>query len=463
MTDKAASNLTIFGVLFIAAGIIFLALGDSSLVIFGVLELVGGIGCAIAVIRYKVECRQKQLEAKWQESMAQERQRQAEEKEKQEQARKEAICEKGEWLISSIDFYNRCCQSNVKEINSDFTLQKAVTIAGLMFNDAGVPKQFYPTFLEEQKLKAFFNEGKQEAQRRAAIAEEMRRKAEEKRRTTPVAGKLSEQEAAQVHFSASLIHLTGKDKRRKILEDELDSINSQIQPLRQEISRLLDQHSNRYVNAAMVYAAAPQEKTHDWATAGGIAEGIAGPAAGLAVALDTMNENAKIEARNAQTKQVYTTAANNILQRDYFGEGRNVGKKITSLENRAKPLQEALDALEEKVVLNGIDKSVLSKYLKVTYCNVEKRNSNILYVTVSLRNNYTADVPDGVTIVVDGTLSANIYCGDILVGSAIAAFPTFGIACGDTVTVTALCNRYLEGNRKYRAEITFNKLWVMEK
>lgn len=45
------------------------------------------------------------------------------------------------------------------------------------------------------------------------------------------------------------------------------------------------------------------EKEKDWATMGGLASGIAGPAAGLAAAVDTMNDNQRIRAENEKKRQ----------------------------------------------------------------------------------------------------------------------------------------------------------------
>lgn len=46
-----------------------------------------------------------------------------------------------------------------------------------------------------------------------------------------------------------------------------------------------------------------QKAEKDWAVLGGIANGIAGPIAGVATAVDTMQENAKIRAGNADLLQ----------------------------------------------------------------------------------------------------------------------------------------------------------------
>lgn len=46
-----------------------------------------------------------------------------------------------------------------------------------------------------------------------------------------------------------------------------------------------------------------QEKKNDWSIVGGIADGIAGPAAGISAAVNTINENAKIDAENAARRE----------------------------------------------------------------------------------------------------------------------------------------------------------------
>lgn len=49
---------------------------------------------------------------------------------------------------------------------------------------------------------------------------------------------------------------------------------------------------------AQAIMSASQQKEHDWAIHGGIASGIAGPAAGLAAAADIQAKNAQIRAQN---------------------------------------------------------------------------------------------------------------------------------------------------------------------
>ena len=46
--------------------------------------------------------------------------------------------------------------------------------------------------------------------------------------------------------------------------------------------------------------APPLEQEHDWAVMGGLANGLAGPGAGIATAVNAQIENAQIRARNSQ-------------------------------------------------------------------------------------------------------------------------------------------------------------------
>lgn len=86
----------------------------------------------------------------------------------------------------------------------------------------------------------------------------------------------------------SLAYMFGEDKRNKMIRDK-DKERMEMAKTMKELAFAVD---------PLAY----QEKEHNWATWGGIAEGIAGPAAGIATAVQTMEENAQIRARNAATK-----------------------------------------------------------------------------------------------------------------------------------------------------------------
>jgi len=81
----------------------------------------------------------------------------------------------------------------------------------------------------------------------------------------------------------------GLDKYYIMHNDEVDAYEKGVQAMRQ-LGFLMEQ-------------SVVQEKEKDWAIHGGIANGLAGPIAGVAIALNTMKDNEEIRARNAENRE----------------------------------------------------------------------------------------------------------------------------------------------------------------
>lgn len=77
-----------------------------------------------------------------------------------------------------------------------------------------------------------------------------------------------------------------------------------------------------------------QEKKNDWAVMGGIAEGIAGPAAGIAVAANAINDNARIEAENAMRRK--SAAQTNIFFQNLASQAERNAPGVRSMEQLQK-------------------------------------------------------------------------------------------------------------------------------
>ena len=102
-----------------------------------------------------------------------------------------------------------------------------------------------------------------------------------------------------------LAHIDEFEKAYKMNADERSSRQALAAALRQA-GNFMQQH---------VY----QEKEKDWAILGGIADGLAGPGAGIATAIGTMQENQQIRERNAAHREaairesrLYNSLASNI-------------------------------------------------------------------------------------------------------------------------------------------------------
>ncbi len=133
-----------------------------------------------------------------------------------------------------------------------------------------------------------------------------------------------------------------------------------------------------------------QEKERDWAVLGGIAEGIAGPAAGVATAIDTMQDNARIRAENAARREWGTK------QKQYY---QNLASEIERNSS-----YETLDALKRKYeAVMSWNPDTLFNYIKIDSASTVIDNETGA-VTVSVNWSQSDK-----TVWIDGALRAKLY------------------------------------------------------
>ncbi len=106
-----------------------------------------------------------------------------------------------------------------------------------------------------------------------------------------------------------------KEARTRILNENIATENDQRRLSKYEgLGKYVEMHAIEVANyqkgiqamreiGVMMERSVYQEKEKDWAIHGGIAQGIAGPIAGIAAAANTMQENAKIQAQNAARRE----------------------------------------------------------------------------------------------------------------------------------------------------------------
>ena len=145
---------------------------------------------------------------------------------------------------------------------------------------AEVPPQYHSLYVNQEILDGIFQNGKKKHKVKEAEKEAEQHK--------PRQGKLSETEYQHIELSQSLRPLFGIDKRIYMIEDAIQRINKKITDYKkgQEAIKEL---------GIMLSTSVKQEKKKDWALLGGIAEGIAGPGAGIVVAGSAIAENIEIE------------------------------------------------------------------------------------------------------------------------------------------------------------------------
>lgn len=109
--------------------------------------------------------------------------------------------------------------------------------------------------------------------------------------------------------------LIGREKRIAMLTAEREALLQKADTLK---------------NGAKAVMSASQQKEKDWAVHGGIANGIAGPAAGVATAINIQAQNAQIRAQNKANLQAYAPLITNSYMGavSYESQARSVAETI---------------------------------------------------------------------------------------------------------------------------------------
>lgn len=352
------------------------------------------------------------------------------------------------WEFPAADFYDYCINNGLQNLNSSFSVEKAKLLAKTILKEEEipVPEEYHPRYLDANRLKEYFQKGKEEIEKEIAIEKHK----EEVWNRTPHKATPNVVEKAQLELARDLTKLHGSDKRRSMLHHSIEKLEEEIR-IKKE-----GQEAIRQVGFLMSNSAAQQKKS-DWAILGGIAEGIAGPAAGIAVAMDTMQKNAEIDKWNQQNR-----AAVNRVALDIANSANDLNAPISELETAKLLLSREVSALEQKVVLTDCDTAALWKKLKIQTDGVVKTETNVLEITTRIENSYRPDVPAHVRITVDGVLSAKIYFKDTFVGTAIVPLPLYGVECQETAAFTSLCEDYMSLDGKYQVIYEPVALWAME-
>ena len=371
-----------------------------------------------------------------------------EKKIRQEYEKCEAISQSaknGTWAFPTEKFYQCCAEQKAVNILNEYGFNKAKTIAEQLIREE-CPKadmSCFQTYLTKEKLQEFLDAGKPLA--------ELTAKKELSQKKQVRFAKAYPYEATFIKRATAVSRLTGNKKRVKMLTDLLNDCDDRIQKLRdgEEAMKQL----------AMVYAGA-QKKESDWAILGGAANGIAGPVASAAVIWDTMKKNGAITKYNEGMRQ----ASADVLSGTFA-----VADDRYKVEKERENVKQRLDEAKGKVSLSNPDTKEIFDSFRVDtqYGKVTKNDSGILEcaLDIQLKKPLVLDVPEGLNMVVDGTIRAKVMMEEIYVGDVDFPLPIYGIPCDMTksVTLDGMCDRSMEYDGKYTLELAEEQnLWVME-
>lgn len=340
-------------------------------------------------------------------------------------------------------FYYNCKRKNVSDFSDFESLRIGKEIYKECYGDC--------TGVDANKLKKMYLQGekkvlKREAKKQKELENKKAQKAklDEMYKTVPKSAEINEKERQFLDFANKIKNLDKDKKRREIIREKVRIAEKEVEKLKQKVeeSKQLETFARHYY--------APQEK--DWALLGGIAEGIAGPVAGVAVAMDAMAENERNREEN-KNMQVLSLFAGDLLK----SNTKNILEQYREAEAKRNSLLSEMNSTFTKIIFSEMNKDEIFSKLEIK--EKAKYKKGVLYIVLDIKNNIK-----GSHMTVDGTIQAKIYCGEVFVGEACIPLPVYGVECENTSICEGICTKYMVGKDEsdYRIELYPNKLWLME-
>lgn len=191
-----------------------------------------------------------------------------------------------------------------------------------------------------------------------------------------------------------------------------------------------------------------QQKERDWATWGGIADGIAGFGAGVSTAVDIQMQNMQIRAENEKRRQA-ALPGYMFMTNSAQGNRRNADEIMKEIENFKLKLISDEPAAE------------LMKKISFSNTDVLVSETGAAMICTSATLDPKFKIFDDVPAVVDGTIIAKIYDGDQLCGTAQLVLPVYGL--GQNIPLNGICIDCCKPGKNYTAKFIAKNLWAMEK
>ncbi len=313
-------------------------------------------------------------------------------------------------------FYQECVKNGIKKCETEEEIQRAALIAKrLNITCENIRDCYYKSKDALKKAKEIENE------------EEVKKEVE----------KRSRQEQEQYRRLERYASFSGQEKRIAMLIDEKRQYEEKARDLWNQ-QRLLVKGVER----------SPTDE--HWATMGGLASAIAGPAAGMAVASDLQakeaRENAGIEAYNQAMRMAIAPAA------------LKIGGKESEMWSKAEQVEEKIEQAKLKLVSDETKEECFARLTisdiktSVSIGGAGKVKAHVSLSPVSIFGKVPA--------VIDGTLYADFYDQDTLIGTGLVVFPAMGIRSEGTIE--GMAPLWGEPWRKYQVKFRLKNLWLME-
>lgn len=355
--------------------------------------------------------------------------------------RKNSLAKEGKLEFSAEKFYNACKEAHITSFKDEFSQTKAEQIINKMLNDEGILPENRTFYLGSDNFKKYYSEGRTSAKARENARLEAAK--------TPRNASPNADEKRFLQRTAEVSRLTSNQKRLKMLQNLENDCQTRIKEI-EEGQEALRQLGRIYVGA--------QKKEASWGLSGGIAEGIAGPAAGLIAASKTIENNWEIQRYNQSMREASSSA---------FMGSFSLEKDLNKLKSELYEIWNKTREAENKVTLQNPAADEIFGNLKIGSAKIEKSKTGVLHIElpVSVKAPFELSAPKKTVMVVDGTLSGEIRMGNRVVGSVWIPLPLYGIPTNMTekVTLDAMCERCVEYDGRYTLKLAESQnLWIME-
>lgn len=382
------------------------------MVLMGIGAIIGGIAC------FSVPKKEMAAWQKFHDEIEEEREAERQAKEKQNEKYK-----RGQWRLPK-EFAKKCEKNKIFDVDSESSYQKAKIIAEGIMENEGIPREYWSQYVTKEALAKQFE---------LIEADKQKKKAKE------AAKKEKEIEIKNKEYSGKV----GADKSVAYCKDHINKYK--------RIIAECNANSKSVLNGGEVIYNASKGRESSWAVHGGIANGIAGPAAGIAAAYDTERRNQEVRNRNNQL-------ADTIIQMQTLSLN-NISKQIIEAEEKLEYWENKLEKVKLKLIENKSGKKLLED-MKPQILKVEKSISGNVLVDVKLIPPNGLRTYEDMGAVVDGSFKVEIYAEGEKVGAAFCSLPFEGLCYDKTFNV--VCTKLSRQADVYEAKVVPNHLWAVE-
>ena len=192
-------------------------------------------------------------------------------------------------------------------------------------------------------------------------------------------------------------------------------------------------------------------KEKDWASRGGAASAIAGPAAGLAVAIETQAQNAKIREHNAAMSGA-------------IAQMQMVSDLHASAKEKAIEEQRKIIAAEKLKLTQKLSDNVVKKHLNVTVEQVEISETKAFRIQTTVEMIKPLIIFDDVPARIDGSFTCVLSQAGKVVGETKMVLPLYGLypEKNSRVKLLGICLNEISFDTPYSVDVVMDNIWGVE-